>query len=251
MVLTSIVSLVLATWLAVDADLPANPSLDPVRDQLEQTLRYAEKQGLPRELLLSKVREGIAKRVSPHTVAGAVEQLARHLAEANMLAKASNMPSPSPRLLQAIAEGRLAGLSETQIKSVLVNGVSSQTIEAIDALADLHLRGYEPNSVLPLIQQMQNKDPGALVQLAPALEIVRRDFALTNTETAQMLDQGFKQKPTFDQAVAKVRRDLGTRPSAQGRDKANKETGMSGRGVPAFPGKGRGLDRPPRMGKNK
>jgi hypothetical protein len=244
MAFTAIVPFALTAWLAVDARLPESPRLDPVRQQLEQALREADQQKLPTALLVSKVREGEAKRVDPHLVLSAVKTLSSHLIEAKRLATGPHAPAPSPRLVQAIAEGRMAGLDEAQIRALLVAQTEAQSIAAIDTLADLHLRGYNGGHVLPLVKQVLNKDPGALPQLAASLEVVRRDYALTSTETAQVMDQGFRERPSVRQATAHVRSELGAQAAAKGQSKV-KENGMEGRGVQANPGRGRGPDKMP------
>lgn len=244
MAFTAITSYVLAAWLAGDARLPETPRLDPVRPQLEQALRDADKQNLPTALLISKVREGEAKRVPPTLVLSAVQTMSARLSEAKRLATRPNAPAPSPRLVQAIAEGRMAGLDEAEIQALLNPTAEAHSITAIDTLADLHLRGYNGSHVLPLIKQVLSKDPGALPQLATTLEVVRRDYALTSTETAQAMDQGFRERSSVSQATAHVRSELGAQAAAKGQAKA-RENGMAGRGVQAHPGQGRGLDKMP------
>ncbi len=244
MAFIAIVPYALTAWLAVDARLPVGPRLDPVRPQLEQALRDADKQNLPTALLVSKVREGEAKRVDPSLVLTAVQTMSSRLGEAKRLATMPKAPAPSPRLVQAIAEGRMAGLDESQIRALLKPDAEAQSVAAIDTLADLHLRGYNGGHVLPLVKQVLSKDPGALPQLAASLEVVRRDYALTSTETAQAMDQGFRERNSVSQATAHVRSELGAQAAAKGQGKG-RDDGMEGRGVQANPGQGRGMDKMP------
>ena len=64
------------------AELPADVRLDPVRGRLEGLIQRADGAGLPSEMIVSKVREGLAKGVDPARIDVAAARLADSLSGA-------------------------------------------------------------------------------------------------------------------------------------------------------------------------
>lgn len=236
----SVVSLFLASLFAADARLPKDAALDEVRPRLERVLSAADADQLPTELLTSKIREGLAKRVSAPAIATAVEGIVERWANARKWLLAMNVRNPSSRLLQAVSEAQLAGLQEDDVRPLLKVGAAEEVhTQAIEVLTDLSLRGYDRAEAVPVVQSVLAKDARALPQLAPALELMRRDFALTSSEAAQAVEGGLKAEGRLTAATARARQRA-ERADAEGKSKGNKSDEGRDRGVQAHPGRGMG-----------
>jgi hypothetical protein len=75
-------ALATALTLAQAAPLPGDARLDPVRARLEAVVSGAAQDGLPAEVLVSKVREGLAKGVPADRIETATIRLAEGLKSA-------------------------------------------------------------------------------------------------------------------------------------------------------------------------
>jgi hypothetical protein len=134
-----------AALLAAAAPARAQPSsptederLDPVRASLEASLRAAEKEGLPSDMLLHKVREGLAKQVPPQRIAAAVQGLLGTLRTADrLLAPVPPHPQVSrPELVRLTAEALVAGASAGQLEQLVGAIVRSDRGQAAPLVRD-------------------------------------------------------------------------------------------------------------------
>src|SRR5216110_248060 len=122
--LTLVLGLLLsAAEAAPPATLPQDARLEPVRARLESLVARTNQAGLPADLVVSKVREGLAKGVPAERIEAAANRLAESLELARRFV-AERRSGPAPALVRALAEARSAGveLSETD---ALVRGERS------------------------------------------------------------------------------------------------------------------------------
>lgn len=230
---------VVCVWLA--AGLPDDARLAGVQSRLTTTMALVAKEQLPADVVVNKVREGLAKRVPPAAIAGAVERLVEQLRQARALAKAEGIAKPSARLLQSVAEASLASVDRSALRRLL-SGPQEEAnkAQAIESLADLKLRGYAPEATVAVVESVLAKDPGALPQLPLAIEALRQDFALTTVEATSSLESGFKSERSLQKAAQRARQANDDR---GGGNNITSDEGGKGRGVEGNPGKGKALGR--------
>jgi hypothetical protein len=102
--------------------LPADPRLDPVRPRLEALVTRSAEAGLPTELLVSKVREGLAKGVPADRIEAAAGRMAEGLSAAQGFVRERHpKQAPPPELVRALAEARMAGV-ELAVLDPVVRG---------------------------------------------------------------------------------------------------------------------------------
>lgn len=242
---TALTIVLVSVWLSAVAVPPADARLEPIRGRMQTALDVAEREQLPADLLVSKMREGLAKRVSLPVIAAAVERLVVVLRQARALAQNRGVPTPSPRLLQALAEARLANVGEEPLARLLAaRGNETDRRMAIESLSDLKLRGCEPEVAVPLVETLMLKDPKSLAVLPSLIQSLRQDFALTSAEAAFSIENSLKNEASLQRAAARARNDnaalgKGARPN----DGLNDDGGNKGRGVQSNPGKGKGIGR--------
>ncbi|MCA9664299.1 MAG: hypothetical protein KC503_01890 [Myxococcales bacterium] len=150
-------------------------------DAVADAIAKAQADGLPVAPLQSKAAEGKAKRVAPDRIAKVIEQLARFMRHArDHYARSSRAtprvppshPSaaqPSAALLAAIAEARLAGIAPGQLFKLVPNPAAAAAARRVDALSDLHLRGFPAGRALRLVQRARASDLAGLGRLADTL----------------------------------------------------------------------------------
>src|SRR5213593_4237267 len=128
-------------WATVHAaSLLDDPRLAPVRVELQAALHKAAQAGVPEQLLVDKVREGLAKNVPAPRLLSAVRALEASLEEAQQLASSRLHATPLP-LLRAIAEARAGGASLAEVGVVLdAAHDASRATRAVSALSDLLAR---------------------------------------------------------------------------------------------------------------
>jgi len=124
------------------ATLPPSARLDPVRPALEETVDRAAREGLPSELIVSKVREGLAKGVAPDDIRAAAERLAADLAEAMRFLRAHRRGAAAPALVRALAGARAAAIDLESLAPLCESDVpDAALIRTVEVLTDLALRG--------------------------------------------------------------------------------------------------------------
>ena len=234
---------------APPAALPADARLESVRGHLETLIARTAEAGLPADMLVSKVREGLAKGVPADRIELAAVRLAESL-EASRRFVNERRAAPAPQLVRAVAEARIAGveLGETD---ALVRGERpvAEAARAVEVLTDLTLRGYPAGRSSSVVRDVLARDPGALARLPAALETLRVDQALSHVETVDALSRGLAGSDSLQSAFARTVDD--ERRKGEGRGRQNKggdESGKNGFVPPGQlkkqgngnPGKGRG-----------
>ena len=233
--------LVLTLALAQGAALPADPRLDPVRPRLEQLVDRTAASGLPAELVVSKVREGLAKGVSPDRIEAAVARLFDNLQAARTFAaERRSGPAPAPELVRALADARMAGIDLASADAVVRGGKAApETARAVEVLTDLSLRGYPADRAAVLVKDLFARDAAALGKLPATLDLLRREQALSHAETVDALARGMRGGGSLEQAS--------TRASAEERRKA--PGGAARRGGEGAPGRKEGFIPPGQLKK--
>ena len=67
-----------------------------------------------------------------------------------------------------------------------------ETARAIEVITDLSLRGYPPSRAAGLVQDVLARDAAAVGRLPAALEVLRREQALSHGETVDALARGLQ-----------------------------------------------------------
>src|SRR5579862_6766153 len=99
--------------------LPGDARLAPVRAHLQDVIQRADAAGLPSDMIVSKVREGLAKGVDPARIEAAAVRLADSLAVAQQYVAARRSGHAAAPLVRAVAEARLAGVAMTAVDPLL------------------------------------------------------------------------------------------------------------------------------------
>lgn len=152
---------------------------DPALDGL---LSRAAADGLPVDALRSKVREGKAKRIPEARVRAVVQQLMQHMQQARSWLRTGKKAVP-PALMVAVAQARMAGLAERDLKSLVPAGSGPQLAQRVDTLVDLHLRGYRTPDALQLVRGVAQRELASV----GALDGLRRKGELTHAEAVDAL----------------------------------------------------------------
>src|SRR5205814_1081249 len=125
---------------AAAATLPDSDRLAPVRSSLEKIVDQAARDGLPAELIVSKVREGLAKGVAAESIRLAAERLAQSLGGADQFLKVHRKNSTSASLIRAVAEANISGVDLDALDPVVASDVSDALLaRALEVLTDLAL----------------------------------------------------------------------------------------------------------------
>jgi hypothetical protein len=151
---------------AVLGALPDDARLAPVRAQLDQVLTAAVHDGVPESILSDKLREGLAKNVSPARLAEVLRGYESRLAEAVALAGPS-----APSLLKALAEARAAGVEARELGPLLAaSGDAGRRTRALDALTDLAQRGFPAAQAARTVASVLRSDPQKVDRIAAAAQ---------------------------------------------------------------------------------
>lgn len=170
------------------ATLPDNQRLDPVRPALEQTLDQAARDGLPAELIVTKVREGLAKGVSPQAIRAAAERLARSLGDADRFLRAHRKTASSPALVRAVAEARTSGVDLEVATPVVTSDAAEPTVvRAVEVLTDLALRGYPTGRAALVVKEVAERDPTSVARLVAGLESIRVNQTVSRVDALETL----------------------------------------------------------------
>jgi hypothetical protein len=201
--------------------LPADPRLDPVRPQLQALVDKSAEAGLPADLLVSKVREGLAKGVPADRIEAAAGRMAEGLSAAQGFVRARHPgQTPPPELVRALAEARLAGVELSSLDPVVRGGAPGPaTARAVEVVTDLSLRGYPTSRALALVTELHGREPAAVGRLPATLDVLRREQALSHAEAVDALSRGLKGGASLETAsvrAAEARRGAGQGKSKQG-----------------------------------
>jgi hypothetical protein len=258
---------------AADPTLPSDARLEPVRPQLEATVSKTARAGLPAELLVSKVREGLAKGVDVHRIEKAVARLADGLVSARgFVAERRPEAARNPELVRAVAEAHLAKVDLKGADAVIKTPRSpAEVARAVEVLTDLAGRGYPVDHAAAVVKEVLVREPEAVSRVPSALESVRNEQALSPGETVAAIARNMRAGSGLSGAASKAREDnrgrgVGSSKSDSAPGKANqdnfvppgqlkkqdlatqkgKEKASSGMGM----GQGRGMGQGQGRGKN-
>jgi hypothetical protein len=212
--------------------LPADPRLAPVRARVDELVTRAEQAGLPAEIIVSKVREGLAKGVDPQRIVAAAQRLADSMAEAHaFVAERRQKGVVTPELVRAVAESRMAGVAPGANDKLVREGRSpGDSARAVEVLTDLSLRGYPVDRASQMVRDVLKGDPGSVPRLPATLETIRQEQALTQAESMDALSRGMAKSGGSLQGAAAQAASAGHRPEGVGRPAGKGAEGGSGVG---------------------
>jgi hypothetical protein len=198
--------LALALGTSGPVGLPDDVRLEPVRPRLEELVSRATRAGLPADLVVSKVREGLAKGVDPERIAAAAVRLTDSLQAAAKFVVERRPGTPlAPELVRALAEAHLQGLDLREAEPMVRAGRSaSETARAVEVLTDLTLRGYPAGRAAMLVEGVFARDAAAIGRLPAILEMLRREQALDHAETVDALHRGLSRGGSLEQASVRA-----------------------------------------------
>ena len=184
--------------------LPVNERLDPVRSALERTVDEAAREGLPSELIVSKVREGLAKGVSPEGIRVAAERLARSLADADRFLRARHHRGGSPALVRVLAEARTAGVDLEVVAPIIESEMhDAALVHAVEVVTDLALRGYPSQRAAALVREVAAHDAPAMGRMVAGLEAIRSGQAVSRTDALEALGRNLSASGSFEAALSR------------------------------------------------
>jgi hypothetical protein len=164
-----------------------------VADTMDDVLGEAKRQGLPVEALRHKIKEGRAKGVPEARIRAVVRQMVRHMKQAREWIRqregkrsrhkgAKGVEAERRRLMISLAQARMAGLSESGLRSMVTLQKGAAT--RVDALVDMHLRRYRSHHALQLAKRASLADVGTV---GATLDGLRKGHNLTHAEAADVL----------------------------------------------------------------
>jgi hypothetical protein len=213
---------------AAGAALPDDVRLASVRAHLEQVVQKASAAGLPVDMIIGKVREGLAKGVDAGRIDAAAQRVADNLGEAQQLVISHRGSAPAG-LVRAVAEARMANVPATDVDA-LVRGDRPEppTRRAVEVLTDLSLRGYPTGRAVAVVRAVLARDAGSLDNVPGTLETIRLDFALTHTEAADALARGLVAATSLQAAAGRAADDERSRGRGRDRGDEHDSPGRSG-----------------------
>jgi hypothetical protein len=211
-----------------EAHLPDDARLAAVRPRLEQLVDRATGSGLPAEMIVSKVREGLAKGVDPSRIEAAAIRLTDSLEAAQRYVSVRRPGSPSALpLVRAVAEARMAGVALAAIDPLVTPERPEAPVRnAVEVVTDLSLRGYPPERAAAVVKDVLARDTAGLDRLTGTLETLRHDYALSRAEAVDALARGLASSDSLQTALRRTAEDAGRQGHGQG---AGAERGGEGR----------------------
>jgi len=155
--------------------------------------------GLPAELLVDKVREGLAKGVPPARIALVVRGLADNLGLARAETRTAGVTAPSAALLKAIVEAHAAGAGAADVATVLRSGSRARE-RAVQVLTDLAQRGYPVSIAARTVSAIAGRGKNALDHLVGEAERLRSIDAATPGDALDALARADAQGLGLDHA---------------------------------------------------
>jgi hypothetical protein len=162
--------------------------LAPVRADLEKTVAEASRDGLPSQLIVSKIREGVAKGVPADAIRSAADRLAHGLGDADKFLKAHPKRPPTECMMRVLAEARTAGV-ELEITAPMLESEASgiNLARAIEVLTDLTLRGYSDRRAAAVVKEVLDRDPQSVGKVASGVEAIRLGQTLSRADALETL----------------------------------------------------------------
>jgi hypothetical protein len=195
--------------------LPDDPRLSVVRPALEQTVQQAAAAGLSvelQQLLIGKVREGLAKNVEPTRILEATTRLSNNLLEARTFVAGKRAGAAPLGLVRAVAEARMAGVSLTSVEPLVAPAhAEGPARRGVEVLTDLQLRGFPAARLSAIVRQLLSTEVEAVDRVPGFLETLRRDYGLSHLESAEALARGMATsgslQSAFNRAADEQRRN--------------------------------------------
>ena len=237
--------LLAATTAAAEPALPADPRLGPVRADLERTVSKVSHEGLPADMVVSKVREGLAKGVAPEVIRDVAQRLAVNLSASAALLRAHRASqSPSPALVRVVAEARMAGVEPDSIAPLAASHEGDAVVaRAIEVVTDLTVRGYPSRRSASLVQEVADRDAASLGRVVAGLETIRTEQTVSRADALEALGRNMRSRgASLDSALARAL-ESGDRAGGAGASSPGKSadapghTGLTGSNKPKKPKK--------------
>jgi hypothetical protein len=211
--------------------LPDDARLGSARAELDGLVTRLADQGLPAELVVAKVREGLAKRVPVARILIVARKLSLDLVEVDALAQSGlrlGADRAPPGLLAALVDARTAGIGAKELAALLSEAAkdggagadkargnpAAVATRAATALADLSARGYPSPGTGAIVGALARGDGRKLGRLVGALETLRRTEGLTPAQAFAAvrgaLAKGADPDSAVKQATAAGTRGKGT-----------------------------------------
>lgn len=185
--------------------LPDSEHLNPVRPALERAIDQAERDGLPADLILSKVHEGLSKGAAPEAIQEAAERVSRSLNEADVYLRAHRAEAASGALIRAVAEARMVAVEFEVLRPMIVSPSEDAPVaRAVETVTDLSLRGYPAQSAALVVRQVLSRDPNGIGRVTAGVEAIRTARTSTRTEALRTLEESFTGTGSLDGAVART-----------------------------------------------
>ena len=201
-------SLLLAATAAAEPALPADPRLGPVRADLERTLSRVSHEGLPADMVVSKVREGLAKGVAPEVIRDVAQRLAQNLSASAALLRAHRAASPSPSLalVRVVTEARMAGVEPEAIAPLAASHEGDAVVaRAIEVVTDLTVRGYPSRPSASLVQEIADRDAPSLGRVVAGLEAIRTEQTVSRADALEALGRNMRSRgASLDSALSRA-----------------------------------------------
>ena len=163
-----------AVLLAATTAWADRPAIDEARlgasaGAVRAVVDHAAQAGLPEQLLVDKVREGLAKGVAPARIVVVVRGLEEGLSRARTEAQPFAGSAPPAGLLKAIVEAHAAGAGAADVTALLRAGGRER---AMQVLTDLLQRGYPAAGAARTVAGARSDALGRLVGEAERLRAV-------------------------------------------------------------------------------
>lgn len=222
---------------AEPTSLPADPRLAPVRVELEKTVATAGRDGLPVEMIVSKVREGLAKGVPPEVIRDVAARLAQNLSASATMLRTQRAGAPSPALVRVVAEARLAGVEPESLAPLAASHEPDAVVaRAVEVVTDLTMRGYPGRPSASLVRDIAERDAPSLGRVVAGLEAIRTEQTVSRADALEALGRNFRSHgASLDSAVSRSL-ESGDRAGGAGADSPGKSaeapghTGLTGSG---------------------
>jgi hypothetical protein len=173
-------------WAA--GPLPPGERLDPVRPALQKLIDQTERAGAPADLIVSKVREGLAKGVPPETIRSVAEQLARDLGEANDFLREHRKTGATPNLVRGLVEARTSGIPLAAMAALIESHArDALVVRGLESVTDLGLRGYPAPRAAMVVAEVLERDPDAIGRVVAGIESIRRTQTVSRAEALDAL----------------------------------------------------------------
>ncbi len=224
--------------------LPADPRLSPVRVELEKTVSSAARDGLPAEMIVSKVREGLAKGVPPEVIRDVAARLAQNLSASATMLRSQRAGAPAPSLVRVVAEARMVGVEAESLAPLAASHEPDAVVaRAVEVVTDLTMRGYPARPSASLVREIAERDAASLARVVGGLEAIRTEQTVSRADALEALGRNFRSHgASLDSAISRSL-ESGDRAGGGGADSPGKSaeapghTGLTGSGKAKKPKK--------------